>query len=87
MWTSGRWSFRSDNLTVELDGSGPGRGYCIDLERMRSSAEVLDWISQVTEKSWATAEDIGALVRMINAWLPLQSNVCGYGKDHRIDPA
>jgi hypothetical protein len=59
--------------------------YEIDLDRCTNSAEVLDWISQVSKKTWATSEMIGDLVLKIDEVLNLQKNICGWGVDHKLD--
>ena len=64
MKTIGRWIVRLDNLTIEH----VGEGYWIDLERCCSPSQVLDWIMQVANKSWADDETLASLVR---AWTTL----------------
>jgi hypothetical protein len=59
--------------------------YEIDLDRCASSAQVLDWISQVSKKTWATSELIGDLVLKLDEVLNLQRNICGWGVDHKLD--
>lgn len=55
------WKYKRSSLTVVHDP----RGYCIDLKRITSSAQLLDWIYHVNEKSWATPTDVGELVRLL----------------------
>lgn len=75
----GNWKFDKKNLT--LTHSGAGRGYEIDLERCTTSAEVLDWIFQIESKTWASAEDLGELVRAIGTLLSPQATLCSEGQE------
>jgi hypothetical protein len=57
--------------------------YYVDLERCRTSAEVLDWLCQVSQKTWATSEDVGDLLRALDHLAGrLQSCMCGFGEEH-----
>jgi len=77
----GPWHYRPDNLTLVHDD-----GYDVDLERCRTSAEVLDWIAQVSGKDVVYDEkDVGHLVRALDEMLGLQARLCGGGQDHTID--
>jgi hypothetical protein len=58
--------------------------YSINLESMNSSASVLDWIAQLNEKTWASREDIGNLVKAIDDIFDLHS-FCGMGQDRNIN--
>ena len=51
--------------------------YEVDLERMKNSAAVLDWIIQVSHKSWVKKDDLANLVYAIDDILKLQLNYCG----------
>jgi hypothetical protein len=55
--------------------------YEVDLDRMQSSAAVLDWIIQVSYKSWVTENDLADLVYALDDILRLQANYCGCGKE------
>jgi hypothetical protein len=57
--------------------------YEVDLDRMKSSAAVLDWIIQVSHKSWVTENDLADLVYAIDDILKLQQNYCGFGREHK----
>jgi hypothetical protein len=77
----GVWRFHPSNLTL----TGPW-DYEIDLETCRSSAEVLDWIVQVSHKTWAGPNVIADLVLALDALLHLQGSMCSLGVDQRIHP-
>lgn len=50
--------------------------YNVDLERCKTSAQVLDWVVQVSKKNWATPHLIGLLVVALDKELNLQANLC-----------
>lgn len=56
--------------------------YEVDLDRCRTSAELLDWIFQVAQKRWATDRVLAALIHAMNAVLRPQSTLCGCGQEH-----
>lgn len=60
-------------------------GYWVDLDRCKSSAEVLDWIIQVSEKTWCSDRVIADLVRSLDAYLEPQANLCSGGINKEID--
>lgn len=62
-----------DELVFREDGRWV---YVIDLDRCTTSAQVLDWIVQVSKKRWATPELIGQMVRLLDKELDLQHNIC-----------
>ena len=70
------WEYDADVRVLRYDY------YEVDLERMRTSAEVLDWIVQVSHKgAWGTPKVVGDLVRLVDAILGLQQNYCGRAMD------
>ena len=79
MW--GNWRLKVDNLTLEhKDGK-----YYVDLESVVSSAELADWIFQISMKSWASTEDVGNLVRALDAIFYPQANLCSGGRDKHLN--
>lgn len=54
----GLWSLDAGSYVLNHDGDA---GYWVDLERCRSSAEVLDRIVQVSHKAWADSYDVAML--------------------------
>ncbi|MFH1629661.1 MAG: hypothetical protein ABIE47_13180 [Pseudomonadota bacterium] len=77
------WKFNKKALTLDLEAY-PG-GYQVDLERCNTSAEVLDWIIQISKKTWATDEILSDLVRQLDQCLHLQKNLCSCGVDKRFN--
>ncbi len=70
----GNWHYVPDHGTGTLEHRDPAGGsvYEVDLASCDTGAEVLDWIVQIDGKSWATAEDVGYLVRALNDILSIQ---------------
>jgi hypothetical protein len=76
----GCWILRKRGRQSWLGHKGDhGYGYEVDLDRCRSSAEILDWIAQLEQKTWCDATCVGNLVRALNRILRLQGNFCGGG--------
>lgn len=53
--------------------------YEVDLERVTTSASALDWIVQVSKKTWADPALVGHLVRALDTMLDLQGTRCSFG--------
>ena len=75
------WKFEK-NLTLNLTEQP---GYQIDLERCNSSAQILDWIIQVSKKTWAGNEIVGSLVKHLDRCLHIQGNICSCGSDQNFN--
>ena len=74
--TWGIWEYlKNETLTCSK--------YEVDLDRMKTSAAVLDWIIQLSHKSWVTKKDLADLVYAIDDILRLQQNYCGFGKERK----
>jgi hypothetical protein len=73
------WQFDQESLTITLRDSSGKDLYDVDLVRCRTSAEVLDRVCQVAGKRWATREQLGSLIRTLNAILRPQQTLCGCG--------
>ena len=76
----GTWRFDAELLTLTHFGR---YRYEIDLESCVDSAQVLDWVAQISRKTWATAKDVGGLVAALDALLDLQGRVCSGGFDRK----
>src|SRR3982751_4912844 len=59
--TWGNWQLDAETLELVY----PPERYAIDLESIDSSAEMLDWIIQLSEKSWISRKDVGDLVQAL----------------------
>src|SRR3990167_2776780 len=56
-------------------------GYEVDLESCRSSAQVLDWLAQVKQKTWCTSDDFAGMFDALDAVIDLQANMCSFGAE------
>ena len=59
--------------------------YEIDLERMRTSAELLDWIFQVRTLGWMTPQAMADLLAAIDDIISPQSTLCSWGCSKQIN--
>ena len=82
----GRWRLYTETLELVFEERPGCSGYCIDLERMNTSAAVLDWIFQLHGKGWCSSEDIGDLIAALDDILSPQARLCsgagGGGRRH-----
>lgn len=81
----GNWIYHPGNFTLECQDER-GFIYEIDLDRCRTSAEVLDWIFQVQGKTWATAEIVKYLLEALDDLLTPQGTLCSFGVSSTINP-
>ncbi len=83
--TWGRWQYKDVNATLLLM-DGDTVEYEVGLEQCKDSAEILDWIVQVSEKTGVSRSDVGDLVEAIDELADgLQTKVCGGGGNRRFD--
>lgn len=75
------WRLNADNLTLVC---GTWQRYYVDLERCTSSAEVLDWIIQISNKLWATPKLMVGLLHALDDVLNLQGTLCPGGRSRRL---
>jgi hypothetical protein len=78
------WRFDEVLLTLTSEVPPAPYEYEIDLEELRSSAQVLDVICQIAEKTWATSRIVGDLVRALNLLLEPQANLCSWGQSKKV---
>jgi len=78
--THGQWKHNHTDHTLNF-----GRGlYTIDLLMIHSSAELLDWIFQINQKTWATAIVMQDLLNAFDEIFDPQANLCPCGEDRRL---
>ena len=70
----GRWRLHPKQLVLVFEDDR--RSYEIDLERLRSSAGMLDWIFQVRQKIWATPQVLSDLLAAFRDIFDPQANLC-----------
>jgi hypothetical protein len=83
----GGWHRRGRTLCYPVRYSGEeqsNRTYDLDLLRFTSSAQVLNMIIQVGQKTWATNACLAGLVRALDDILCPQGTLCSSGMDHRL---
>lgn len=77
----GGWRLDRKRLCLVLhDARCPWR-YEVDLERCKTSAQMLDWIMQVAMKAWTTNEIIAGLVLALRSYLRPQATLCSFGAE------
>lgn len=79
-WGAWRLNRRSLELTIDRDGFQ----YEIDLERITTSAQMLDWIYQLRGKMWMRSVDIADLVAAFDDIFNPQANLCSQGRPKTI---
>lgn len=77
----GNWYLDIETLTLCFKGSD----YYIDLELIDSSAQMLDWIFQIAEKTTYTAKDAKDLLRALSDIFDPQANYCPSGTNKRAN--
>jgi hypothetical protein len=80
----GNWKLHADNLTLVLN-HGEEKPYDVELEMIRDSASMLDWIFQVQSKAWATNKITGDLLAAFHDIFDPQANLCSFDQNKRID--
>ena len=77
----GPWEYVARNCTLW----NADNDYEIDLERIHTSAQCLDWICQIGWKVWATPEITGHLVHAFNDLIHPQETLCSLGNYHVLE--
>ncbi len=77
--TWGRWHLDIDTLELIYRNDRGRDVYPIDLERMGTSAAMLDWIFQLPKKNWTSGEDLGNLVAALQDIFDPQGWLCSFG--------
>ena len=54
---------------------GTWREYEVDLEGINDARAVVDWIAQLTAKTWMTPQDLGAFAYALNDCIPLREKL------------
>ena len=78
--TQGDWSFEGMWITNEKNGYG------WDCERMNDSASVLDFIVQISKKTWSTNDCVRDAIKLLDRVFDVQGSWCGGGQN-RTKPA
>ena len=84
----GRWLLDPKRRRlVYPDPYGTGADYDIDLDNCLTSADVLDWICQITGKPWGDKAAIAGLVHAFVDVLRPQEELCSWGQSFTLSPA
>jgi hypothetical protein len=70
----GDWVYHPRTLVVRYRKGG--FEYEVDLEQCTTPAEMLSWIFQFANKTWATRESVGDLVKILSRLLRPKHNLC-----------
>lgn len=81
----GKWTLHRETFCLVYKGNA-GEWYEIELSTFTDSAAILDWIYQVTSKTWMPARGITDLLKAINDIFYPQENYCSWGQDRKRDP-
>jgi len=83
----GPWKYHRTLFTLDYEPRDRHWRYQIDLEECTSSAQMLDWIFQVSNKvaRCLSREDVGHLIQALQDLLWPQANLCSFGSDKRMD--
>lgn len=76
----GDWILNTSNHTLTHEP----HQYEIDLDVLTTSAEVLDYIVQISNKLWSTEADTANLVAALTGVLDPQKNLCSWGHNKRL---
>lgn len=76
--TWGLWHLEKSNWTLVHQEKNSNRKYEIDLEKVTTGDEILDWIFHVSDKAAQfTSHDVGDLIKALNDVLDPRSNFGG----------
>ena len=74
----GHWIHNQSNNTLEYHDNEGRFLYYVDFDRCRTSAQVLDWIFQIHQKDWCSAQDMHDLLKAICYVIDPQANLCSF---------
>jgi hypothetical protein len=77
----GHWHYNREINTLDYIDDDGVHCYEIDLDRMATSAQCLDWIFQVAFKVWMNDQDRTALLAAIRKKVHPQRTLCAWGKE------
>lgn len=83
--------FDKENLTIQIDHENGGNIYYIDLEECKNSAQLLDWIFQIIEKTWCTPQIMFDILKCIDDACHevhgnyVQGVYCPWGKSKQVN--
>jgi hypothetical protein len=81
--TWGNWTYDKERLVLAYNLSRIGWWYEIDLERCCTSAQVLDWIFQVSIKGPISVQDVHDMIEALRFIVNPQATLCSGGVERR----
>lgn len=72
------WVYNEETHTLDCKESPE---YYVSLDECTTSAQVLDWIMQVTSKTWATDKILADLLRALVDLIHPQATLCSGGEE------
>lgn len=73
------WCWIPSTMTLRYQHNGID--YPVPLTDMRTCADMLDWIMQLTEKQWLGHSELGAFIHAVNELIRPQACLCSGGND------
>lgn len=83
----GKWRLDRKERILAYWDEEDHREYGVALERITSSAGMLDWIFQLAGKRWMNPSDLFDLIRAFDAIFYPQANLCSGGVDKKLPAA
>src|SRR2546425_321982 len=80
----GDWELDAKRLCLVFQGVGHP-GYEVNIEEIRDSAGMLDWLSQIQGKAWATPQVRADLHDALDDLFDPQANLCSDGRAKQIE--
>lgn len=80
----GNWRFNAKHLTLDLYNGDEIDGYYVDLEEISNSAQMLDWIFQISGKQ-NRKDNVVDLIEAFDAIFQPQKTLCPGGESHAIE--
>jgi hypothetical protein len=81
------WRLDADHLVLGCFNPKGPVPYEVDLNRCRTSAEVLDWIFQLRGKGWAQGRSVSGFIAALNDVVHPQEFLCSSGQPKEITSA
>lgn len=79
----GDWKLNPKRMTLTLTWTQDRpRTYTIELQECKTSAELLDWIFQISRKPWISGKQLADMLRALQVILDPQATLCSCGIEH-----
>lgn len=75
------WRLHLHPPSLDYYDSKGNRKYSIPLFRCDTCAQILDWILQVSHKSWLPPQGLAGLIYALDDLLHPQANLCSFGRE------